>query len=123
MNSRDETVLRKMLKYCDEINRTHAFFENDKELFSDKERGFIYRNSITMPILQIGELAKVLSEEMRGELKDIPWKEISGMRDVFAHHYGSIDYDIVWQTSKTDITDLRSRLVDVVNAAQEQGTV
>lgn len=31
----------------------------------------LYRNSITMPILQIGELAKMLSEEFLGEYTEI----------------------------------------------------
>lgn len=28
------------------------------------------------------------------------------MRDIVAHHYGSLDYDIVWNTSVTDIPKL-----------------
>jgi uncharacterized protein with HEPN domain len=39
-----------------------------------------------MPILQIGELAKNLSDEFRETNNDIPWKAIMGMRDIFAHH-------------------------------------
>ena len=96
------------MRYCDEISKTHEAFHNDKDLFFNKEDGFIYRNSITMPILQIGELTKNLSEEFRTEHSAIPWKSIAGMRDVFAHHYGSIDYEMVWNTSVKDLADLES---------------
>ena len=109
-NERDSMILDKIERYCEEIERTHRFFHDDKELFMNKDDGFVYRNLITMPILQIGELAKQLSVECRKELSSIPWKEISGMRDVFAHHYGSIDHDIVWQTSREDISELRKKL-------------
>lgn len=66
----------------------------------------MYRNSITMPIMQIGELAKRLSEEFRAEHREIPWKSIVRMRDVFAHHYGVVSFPTVWDTSHGDITEL-----------------
>ena len=110
MNNRDEIVLKKIIGYCKEIEETHAYFHCDEELFTDKEKGFVYRNSITMPILQIGELAKLLSSEVREQTSIIPWKEVCGMRDVFAHHYGSIDYAIVWKTSREDIDFLKVNL-------------
>ena len=62
---RDEVIVGKILRYCDETAKTHKAFHNDKELFFNEEEGFIYRNSITMPILQIGELVKNLSEDFR----------------------------------------------------------
>ena len=42
--------------------------------------------------------------------KGIPWKAIAGMRDIFAHHYGSIDYEMTWNTSIEDIKMLKEFL-------------
>lgn len=112
-SNRDALVVEKILNYCDEISKTHKAFENNKKLFFDKEKGFIYRNSITMPILQIGELVKNLSEDFTTKYKGIPWKAIAGMRDVFAHHYGSIDYEMTWNTSIEDINMLKEFLENV----------
>ena len=106
MNERDKVIIEKISEYCEEIRKTHDFFSNDEQRFISKE-GFVYRNSITMPILQIGELTKNLSQEFRDAYNHIPWKSVAGMRDVFAHHYGSIDYSMVWNTSKKDIDDLK----------------
>ena len=106
MRQRDKTILTKIMNYCIEIKETHNHFKNDKELFTDEKSGFIYRNSITMPILQIGELAKTLSDEFLNEYTKIPWKSIMRMRDIVAHHYGSLDYEIVWTTSISDILEL-----------------
>lgn len=113
MKDRDMTIIKKMLLYCREIDKTHDFFQHDKDLFCSEE-GFVYRNSVTMPILQIGELSKNLSEEFRTTHSDIPWKSIAGMRDIFAHHYGSIDLDMVWNTSKYDIGVLETFCIDVI---------
>ncbi len=110
---RDAVIVEKVLRYCDEISKTHEAFHNDKDLFFNKEDGFIYRNSITMPILQIGELIKNLSEEFTSKYNAMPWKAIAGMRDIFAHHYGSIDYEMTWNTSKEDIAMLKNYLLEV----------
>ena len=115
MNGRDKTIVRKMLAYCEEIQSTHGYFSDDKDLFFDRDQGFIYRNSITMPILQIGELAKKLSEDFLAAHDVLPWKEMMRMRDLFARHYGSVDYSFVWETSHGDIKKLEDFLLSLGN--------
>ena len=56
----------------------------------------VYRNAISMPIQQIGELVKHLTEEFIDDHPDIPWKKIKGMRTWFAHQYLNMDRDIIW---------------------------
>lgn len=106
MKQKDKMILIKIMEYCLEIKNTHNYFKQDKELFVNEKSGFIYRNSITMPILQIGELSKMLSEDFLNEYTKIPWKMIMRMRDIVAHHYGNLDYEIVWNTSVSDIPEL-----------------
>lgn len=115
MKQRDKTILIKISDYCVEIKATHDYFKYDKKLFTSVKDGFIYRNSITMPILQIVELAKTLSGEFLNEYTKIPWKMIMRMRDIVAHHYGSLDYDIVWNTSVSDIPGLYSGIEEILS--------
>lgn len=98
--------MQKIVAYCEQISRTHAYFHDDQELFFDELEGFVYRNSVAMPVLQIGELAKRLSEDYLSKNKAVPWRAIMGMRDIFAHHYGSVDYQELWQTTHEDVLDL-----------------
>lgn len=84
MNQRDKAILIKITDYCLEIKGTHDYFKQDKSLFTNEKSGFIYRNSITMPILQIGELAKMLSTDFLNKYTAIPWKMIMRMRDLVA---------------------------------------
>ncbi|GFI45375.1 hypothetical protein IMSAGC019_00686 [Lachnospiraceae bacterium] len=114
MNQKDKTILIKIMDYCLEIKDTHNFFKQNKELFTNEKNGFIYRNSITMPILQIGELSKMLSIEFLNEYTKIPWKMIMRMRDIVAHHYGSLDYEIVWNTSVSDIPELYQGIEEIL---------
>ena len=97
------------------LRKLTVFFSNNREMFCDKKRGFLYRNAITMPILQIGELAKNLSEDFKKGHIDIPWKSVTGIRDIFAHHYGAIDFEQTWKTSTENITNLKLCLQTSLN--------
>ena len=104
---RDKQIIVKILNYCEDVELTHEYFKNDKKLFFDEKDGRVYRNAVTMPILQIGELAKNLSEEFISAHNAVPWKAIMRTRDFFAHHYWDIEYDNVWNTSCEDIKGLK----------------
>ena len=113
MKNRDEIIVRKMLTYCQDIVSANLHFENDRELFFDEDQGRVYRNAVSMPILQIGELAKHLSDEFISEHSLIPWKEVIRMRDFFAHHYGDANYTQIWNTAHRDIEELKSFLLGI----------
>lgn len=57
--------------------------------------------------MQIGELTNNLSEEFKNNNTDIPWREIRGMRNIVAHEYGHIDYEIVWETLEDGVPVLK----------------
>jgi uncharacterized protein with HEPN domain len=54
----------------------------------------------------IGEAASKVSEKFKSEHPEIPWFEISGMHNRMIHAYYDVNLDIVWQTIKSDLTDL-----------------
>ena len=107
MNRRDEVIREKILGYCREIEEAHRHFQEDKSLFCDRENGAVYRNAVAMPLLQIGELAKNLSDEFRACHSEIPWRDAMRMRDLFAHHYGAVDYEQTWDTSHSSVLELK----------------
>lgn len=61
MNDRDIQLIEHMIRYCKEITGTVSFFGNDKAAFLEN---YIYFNSCSTPILQIGELAKRVSDDL-----------------------------------------------------------
>ena len=58
----------------------------------------------------IGEAANQVSQELREEVPEIPWSVLTGMRNRLIHAYFSINLDVVWSTSKDDITMLITEL-------------
>ena len=53
----------------------------------------------------IGEAAKNVPESIRIKYSEIPWKDISGMRDRLIHGYFGVDYFLVRDTIKSDVPE------------------
>lgn len=67
------------------------------------------QSAVIMQLSLIGELAKRLSQDTKSFI-DLPWKEISGFRDIAIHDYFSLDLEIVWKTINTDLEDIETKL-------------
>ena len=116
MNRRDKITLQKILKYCKEINDAMEMFHSDFEVFRNSS---VFQNSCCMCVLQIGELAKVLTKEYTDSNQDIPWKAWCGIRDVFAHQYGNLDKESAWRTLNNDIPKLEKHCKDKLIQGKE----
>ena len=101
---RDREIIEHILRYCDQVDIAHNDFGYSRERFFQSPT---YQNSISMCILQIGELAGHLSDEFKADNAQIPWRRIRGMRNYVAHDYGSIDLQTVWLTATNSIGELR----------------
>lgn len=112
MKNKDIIILKKILQYCTEVKEACTMFNNS---FDDFCNNSIFQNATCMCILQIGELCKVVSEELREEEKDIPWKDWCGIRDIFAHQYSNLDYESAWETVQCDLPKLEKEVARILN--------
>ena len=44
----------------------------------------------------IGEAVKKLPDTLRATYRDVPWRRISGLRDILTHEYFGVDLKIIW---------------------------
>ncbi len=100
MNVRDENILRHMLDWCVQASEAHEQYRYSREAFDSISA---YRNALSMCIFQICELANHLSEAFRLGHPEIPWQQIRGMRNLFAHDYGNMNTGSIWATANNDI--------------------
>ncbi|GAB4429294.1 MAG: hypothetical protein Kow00106_24310 [Anaerolineae bacterium] len=54
----------------------------------------------------IGEAARRVSDEFRGQHPEIPWRNIIGMRNRLVHKYDDVDLDVVWHVIQREIPEL-----------------
>ena len=51
----------------------------------------------------MGEAAKKIPPGIRVKYKNIPWRQIAGMRDKLIHEYFGVNAKVVWKTVREDI--------------------
>lgn len=109
-------ILSHIVAYCEDITKTIDRFGKDFEIFNDD---IDYRNSISMSLLQIGELAGHLSEEFRNETgRRMDWRAVKGMRNLFAHNYGAMDIEKIWDTALSDIPILKNFCQETIRTSE-----
>lgn len=110
LNNKDYGILLQMVRYCHRIRLkikdvSFTTFASDDDL----------KEIICFNLLQIGELAKNFSNDFIKQYSKVPWKQIKGMRDKVAHGYGTLDLDLVYNTSQTEIPALLNYCNDILN--------
>jgi uncharacterized protein with HEPN domain len=104
MASPDMQRIYHIRNYCDKIAATIERYGNDFEIFSvDGD----YFDSVSMKLMQIGELSVGLSDEFRAETQgEIQWQAIRGMRNFFAHSYRKMNKQTIWEAATQDVPEL-----------------
>lgn len=77
----------------------------DMEAFAQNE---ILQDSMMFRLIQISEDSKQLSSEYKSSREDIPWSSLYGLRNRIVHDYGNVVLNIVFDTLKKDIPELRN---------------
>jgi len=109
------TIINHIIEHINNIINTQKRFGNNYDTFvSDKD----YFNSVCMSLLQIGELANHLTTEFKSTHNSIPWKNITGLRNIVVHGYGQLDMETVWVTVIEDIPELYKQCKLIIDEAK-----
>jgi uncharacterized protein with HEPN domain len=58
----------------------------------------------------IGEAAKHVPDAVRETIPSVPWRKVSGLRDIVAHAYFGVDDNIVWDVVRNKVPELLAAL-------------
>ncbi len=111
--NKDELFLTDILEFCSHIGEYVEKVER-AEFLNNR----LLQDALIRKIELIGEAAKGLTEEIRGENPNVPWKEIMRMRDKVVHHYFRGDLDVVWKTVSEDIPVLKRWISKIIENIQ-----
>jgi uncharacterized protein with HEPN domain len=101
MSEEDAVRLRHML---DEARRTQKFIANRQ--FEDMNDDDMLAYSVVRAEEIIGEAASRISDELRAQTPEIPWRQMIGMRNIIVHAYADISYRIVWEVATINLPEL-----------------
>lgn len=102
-----QVCIAKILKYT--TNISYEDFLKDEKTIDAVERNLEI----------IGESVKKLSEELKQNYPQIPFRQIAGMRDKLIHDYFGTDYGIIWTTVKTKIPEFQIEINKVIESVDK----
>ena len=110
MQHKDVIILQKVVS---EIDVGTLLLGNvSLEDFLDNE---MQKRAVGMTVINIGELIKNVSDELRMKHKEVPWKAIAGMRDLAAHKYQTLRMEDIYNTAKDDFKELKTMLEKILS--------
>lgn len=63
----------------------------------------------------IGEASANITEETEKRFTNIEWAILKSIRNILVHEYFGIDYDIIWDSIKKNIPDLKLKISAIIN--------
>ena len=79
--------------------------------FLDNE---MLKRALSMTTINIGELVKNLTPDLKDKYKQIPWKAVAGIRDITAHKYQTLRMEDVYNTIKSDFPVLKEQIENIL---------
>ena len=59
----------------------------------------------------IGEASRNISEDLKMVHPEVPWRQMTGLRNKLVHHYFGVDWEIVADVLKNELPGLRQDIL------------
>ena len=69
----------------------------------------------------IGEASRKIPSDIQEEYPEIPWRKMYGLRNLIAHEYFGIDYEMIWEIAKNNLPQNRKDLQKIIEKEKAQG--
>lgn len=109
MNVKDKIILQKISSYIKEaLTYTQGMSMNDFEADSKTI------NATAFVLGQIGELAKLISDETQKTSPQIQWRGIRGLRNRIVHDYENLNMIMFWDVICGDLPQLDQQIQELL---------
>ena len=88
--------------------------ESRGNTFEDFLRSERLSRAVCRSLEIIGEATNKIQIEIKLKYPEVPWREMSDIRNKIIHHYFGIDYDIIWDTISTDIPAIKASIEKII---------
>lgn len=91
------------------IDRVQATVERETaESFRKSEEAI---DATTYRLSMIGEHCKRLPDDLKQRYPDIPWREMTGLRNIVVHGYDNVSPTIIWETAASELGPVREMAI------------
>ena len=108
--------LEDMLKSMDRIEEYLSSLD-----FKKFKQTYLIVDAIIRNFEIIGEASKNIPPNIQEKYPEIPWKKMYGLRNLIAHEYFGIDYEMIWEIARKNLPQNRNDLIEIIRKEKAQG--
>jgi len=101
----------RLLDILDSISLIEKYLSSNTNLYHLNELELM---GVVRCIEIIGEASRCLSEDCKNKYNQVPWRQISNMRNILVHQYFEIDTDRVESVIKKNIPELKVSVEEIL---------
>ena len=109
----DAERLRDILEAIERIEKYKA---RGREAFHNDE---LVQTWTVHHIQIVGEAVRKLSDDLRKRHPEVPWLQITAMRNVLVHDYFTVDLEEVWVAIEQDLPELKRKIEAILKELEE----
>jgi uncharacterized protein with HEPN domain len=94
----------RLIDILEAIEKIERYVSRGKKAFDSDELLQIW---IIHHLQTVGEAASKLDRDLQDNYTEIPWAQITAMRNILIHDYFAVDLDEVWVAAERDIPRLK----------------
>ncbi len=108
-------ITKRLRDIQEAITRIMRYTNQGRQVFDQNE---LVQTWVIHHLEIIGEAARAIPQDFKNHHPEIPWGQISGMRNILVHIYFGIDQDIVWQVVERDLPILKTSIDTILNTEE-----
>ena len=100
-----------LAQILERIVRIETFTKSGKESFLADP---LVQDAVIRNLEVIGEASRRVGGEYQGAHPEIPWREMTGLRNILIHDYESINIEKIWEVVEKELPSVKNALEKAV---------
>jgi uncharacterized protein with HEPN domain len=106
MKNRDEMVLNTLISTIGEVDECIKRF--DCKTYEQFAGDNVLKRTIVMCLISLSENVDLLTQNFKDRFSYIDFKAFKSLRNIAAHKYGSVNFEMVWKIANKDLPEYKT---------------
>lgn len=98
------------------IHRVNEYVESKEHFYSSR----LVQDAVVRNLQIMSESSQRLSDDIKDGYPEIPWRKISGFRNILVHDYLGLDLDVIWSVVEQELPNFERVLTIIALKTRDQ---